>query len=202
MHSVTASVLILVSYKPFFHSAVLSASGQDFSQNNESLILGTEEASLSLQSFKTFDSHCHKTEFFIQRSWCILKHLYCGSHMSTAQFDQYLILNISHITELPHLPLALRIQCFQHSQNLRCLIYWPMYFFHFSLPAVQYPSPLHGHRWITRPGLAQLTEWCCSSENTPLPSYSNGLCAGCPFACCDTQWKIGRDVGGRREGRC
>lgn len=81
-------------------------------------------------------------------------------------------------------------------------IYWPMYLFHFSLPAVQYPSPLHGHRWITRPSLAQLTEWCCSSENTPLPSYSNGLSAGCPLACRGTQQKIWRDVGGRREGRC
>lgn len=63
---------------------------------------------------------------------------------------------------------------FSHLEMLD--IYWPMHLFHFSLPAIQYPSPLHGHRWITRPGLAQLTEWCCSSENTPLPSYSNGLC--------------------------
>lgn len=52
MHSVTASALILVSYKPGFHYAILSASGHDFCQKNESLILGTEEASLSLQSFK------------------------------------------------------------------------------------------------------------------------------------------------------
>lgn len=79
-------------------------------------------------------------------------------------------------------------------------IYWPMYLFYFSLPAVQYPSPLHGHRWITRPGLAQLTEWCCSSENTPLPSYSNGLSAGCPLARRGTQKKIGRDVGGKEGG--
>lgn len=120
MHSVTAAALMLASYKPGFHDATQSASGHDFSQKNESLILGTGEASLSLQSFKKFDSRCHKTEFFIQRSWCILKHLYCGSHMSTSQFDQYL--HISHITELPHLPLALHIQCFHRFQNLRCLI--------------------------------------------------------------------------------
>lgn len=70
------------------------------------------------------------------------------------------------------------LAAFSHFEILD--IYWPMYLSHFSLPAVQYPSPLHGHRWITRPGLAQLTECCCSSENTPLPSYSNGLSAGCP----------------------
>lgn len=78
-------------------------------------------------------------------------------------------------------------------------IYWPMYLFHFSLPVVQYPSPLHGHRWITRPCLAQLTEWPCSSENTPLPSYSNGLSAGCPLALRGSQQKIARGVGGKRR---
>lgn len=54
-----------------------------------------------------------------------------------------------------------------------------MYLSYLSLPTPRYPSPLHGCRWITRPGLARLTERRGSSENTPLPSYSN---AGCPFA--------------------
>lgn len=129
-----------------------------------------------------------------------MKHLYCGSRMSTSQFEQYLYPTHHRTTTLASCFTYSMLSAFSEFEMLD--IYWPMYLFHFSLPAVQYPSPLHGHRWITRPGLAQLTEWCCSSENTPLPSYSNGLCAGCPFACCDTQWKIGRDVGGRREGRC
>lgn len=87
-------------------------------------------------------------------------------------------------------------------------IYWPVFLFHFSLPALQYPSPLHGHRWITRPGLAQLTESRRSSENTPLPSYSDGLSAGYPLgSLSDTmgdwmRWGTGgAGVGGRRVGR-
>lgn len=33
-------------------------------------------------------------------------------------------------------------------------VHWPVFLLHLSLPVRQYPSPLHGHRWITRPGLA------------------------------------------------
>lgn len=118
-----------------------------------------------------FDSSCHKL-FFSPHApsiWWV--------------FPSISNTDISHITALPYLPPRFTfsmLAAFSHFEMLD--IYWPMYLFHFSLPAVQYPSPLHGHRWITRPGLAQLTEWCCSSENTPLPSYSNGLSAGCPLA--------------------
>lgn len=88
---------------------------------------------------------------------------------------------------------------FSHLEMLD--IYWPVHLFHFSLPAIQYPSPLHGHRWITRPGLAQLTEWCCSSENTPLPSYSNGLCV-CWLSLLLLWYTMeDRERGGREGGR-
>lgn len=89
--------------------------------------------------------------------------------VSTFLFHQYLNLSI-----LPPLFTYSMLSAFSQYEKLD--LCWLAYLFLYSLPAVQYPSPLHGHRWITRPGLAQFTELCCSSENTPLPSYSNGLC--------------------------
>lgn len=117
--------------------------------------------------------------------------------VSTSQFEQHL--RLTHHTTTTLTPCFTYSVLSSFSEFEMCDIYWPVYRFHFSLPAVQYPSPLHGHRWITRPGLAQHTEWCCSSENTLLPSYSNGLCAGWPLACCGTQRKIGR-CGRKEEG--
>lgn len=94
--------------------------------------------------------------------------------MTTSYFDQHWHLTNHRTPKLTSFFTCSLFSPFSHLEMLD--IYWPMHLFHFSLPAIQYPSPLHGHRWITRPGLAQLTERCWSSENTPLPSYSNGLC--------------------------
>lgn len=108
--------------------------------------------------------------------------------------------SMSHDTWRPYLPLTSHLQlsrCFHRmkrlistGQRISSIV---------ALPAVQYPSPLHGHRWITRPGLAQFTERCSSSENTPLPSYSNGLCVECPFG---SLWYTieGRERCGWRKG--
>lgn len=122
---------------------------------------------------------------FLFQSSLTIKYLYWGDLVSTSQYQQYWYLPHHSTTIVATCFTFSMLAAFSHFEMLD--IYWPMYLFHFSLPAVQYPSPLHGHRWITRPGLAQLTEWCCSSENTPLPSYSNGLSAGCPFARRGTQ---------------
>lgn len=58
----------------------------------------------------------------------------------------------------PNLPPSLHVGNGRF-HTLRCLICGPG-IPSISLSGVQYPSPLHGYRWITRPGLAQLTEWC------------------------------------------
>lgn len=152
------------------------------------------------------DSKRHTSGLFFQRSWLIQSIQPVGAQ-SASQYQHHWYLTHHSSLLLASCFTFSMLAAFSHFEMLD--IYWPMYLSHFSLPALQYPSPLHGHRWITRPGLALLAEWCCSSENTPLPSYSNGLSAGCPPAhtmadregdMWEEEWErrkvLGRDRGG------
>ncbi len=149
-------------------------------------------------------SNCHKQEFSLWRSWLIFFKYLC-LWGSCERFPSAVLMH--YTSRRCHTCLLLYI--FNARSVFTLCDAWYLLahasLFHFSLPAVQYPSPLHGHRWITRPGLAQLTECCYSSENTPLPSYSNGLSAGCPRRSpwCTIEGKgerCRRKEGGRRGG--
>lgn len=63
---------------------------------------------------------------------------------------------------------------------------------HSTVAVPQYPSPLHGHRWITRPGLA-------TGAGAPLRIHP--AVAFRPTRLSETQWEgEEQEGGGRRQG--